>query len=123
MACLHSPAVIAAWFGALHHNSRTTVRSPQGELVLDCDSQQWEPADGVLTVEVRAGPVRIHAYLTVRAVIRPDAHRHLHEGTEVWVHAELAPAPQAQRITTVIHEVIHRGLENLRLELNTEVCS
>lgn len=119
MACLHSPAAIAAWFGAQRHGARTTIHSPAGQLTLDRDHERWEPADSVLTVDGRAGPVRIHAHLTVRAVIRRDAHHHLHRGTEVWVHAELAPASQAQRVSAIIRQVILRGLEHLRLELDT----
>lgn len=122
MACLQDPAAIAAWFGAHRHGARTTVHSPAGQLALDRDQERWEPADGVLTVDGRAGPVRIHAHLTVRAVIRPDAHHRLHQGTEVWVHAELAPASQAQRVSAVLRQVIHRGLEHLRLEFDTHAC-
>lgn len=120
VACLQSPAAIAAWFGVLRDDARATLVLPDGELAIERESELWEPALAALTVDGRAGPVRIHAHLTLRAVIRSDPHHHLSEGTEVWVHAELAPASQAQRVVAVIGEVIHRGLEHLRLELDAQ---
>lgn len=117
LACLDGPEVIAAWFAAQRQGAVTTITTPAGDLALRRTAQRW--AGGILTVDGTTGPLRYHAYLTVRAVVRPAADRILHEGAELWVHVELAPARYAGRAGTIIRHAIAHGLEHLRLELDT----
>lgn len=117
-ACLASPDAIAGWFDAHRAGDRTTVRSSVGDLELHREREDWRPADGVLTIDGTAGPVRFHAYFTLRPTIRPDPSSYLHEVTELWAHVELGPAAQAQRAAAILRGAIRRGLEHLALELD-----
>lgn len=117
-ACLESPDAIAAWFDAHREGARTTIRSAVGDLELHREREDWRPLDGVLTIDGTAGPVRFHAYFTLRPTIRPDPSSYLHEVTELWAHVELGPAAQARRATAIFRSAIHRGLEHLRLEFD-----
>lgn len=117
-AYLDRPDAIAAWFGARREGSRTTIRSPAGDLELHREREDWRPSEGVLTVDGSAGPVRFHAYFTMRPSIRPEPGNYLHEVTELWVHVELGPAAQAAGMASTARVAIRRGLEHLRLELD-----
>lgn len=117
-ACLDSPAAIAAWFGARRDGKRTTIPSPVGDLELHRVREDWRPAEGVLTIDGSTGPVRFHAYFTVRPSIRPRPGNYLHEVTELWVHVELGPAAGATGLAVAARAAIRRGLEHLRLELD-----
>lgn len=115
-ACLGSGDAIGAWFDAHREGVWTTVRSSVGDLELHREREDWRPANGVLTVEGTAGPVRFHAYFTLRPTIRLAPY--LHEVTELWVHVELAPAAHARRAAAILRSAIRRGLEHLCLELD-----
>ena len=117
-ACLDSPEAIGAWFGARRVGNRTTIPSPAGDLELEREREDWRPAEGVLTIDGSTGPVRFHAYFTVRPSIRPRPGNHLHEVTELWVHVELGPAAGATGLAVAARAAIRRGLEHLRLELD-----
>ncbi len=118
LACLEGPEAIAAWFDARRVGDRTTIRSSVGDLELHRDRQEWRPTEGVLTIDGTAGPVRFHAYFTLRATIRPDPNNYLHEVTELWAHVELGPVAQAHRAAAILRSAIRRGLDHLRLELD-----
>jgi hypothetical protein len=107
LTCLDGPAAIAGWFGCQRHGSRTTIASRAGDLVLE------------LLVVGTTGDLWFRAHLTVRAVMRPGAHPYLHPGTEIWTHVELGPADRATHASEVIQDVLRRGLDHLRLELDT----
>ena len=117
-AYLDHPDAIAAWFGARREGNRTTIRSSTGDLELHREREEWRPSEGVLTIDGSAGPVRFHAYFTMRPSIRPEPGNYLHEVTELWVHVELGPAAQAAGMASTARVAIRRGLEHLRLELD-----
>lgn len=119
LACLDGPDAIAAWFGAQRSGARTTIGSSLGELTVVRDQQRWAPEEGLLVVDATVGSLRLHAYLTVRGVIRVDAARRPRPGSEVWAHVELGPAAHAERAAPIIADVVRRGLHHLRLELDT----
>lgn len=119
LSCLDGPAAIAAWFGAQRGRSQTTITSPAGDLVLERAHEEWRPDDGALMAVGTTGDLWFRAHLTVRGVILPDAHPYLHPGTEVWTHVELGPADHAAHARAVIQHVLRRGLDHLRMELNT----
>lgn len=121
LACLDSPSVIAAWFAAHRRGATSTLTTPAGDLVLQRTAERW--LGGTLTVDGTTGPLGYHAHLSVRAVIRPAADHTLHQGSELWVHVELAPARYAQRAATIIRHAIGHGLEHLRLELDAPAQS
>lgn len=121
LACLAGPDAIAAWFSAHRHGGTTTISTPAGDLALQRAAESWR--DGTLTVDGTSGPLRYHAHLSVRAVIRPAADRAVHQGSELWVHVELAPARCSQRAATIIRHAVDLGLEHLRLELDAAVES
>jgi len=121
LACLEGPEVIAAWFAAHRHGATTTITTPAGDLVLQRTAERW--LDGALTVDGTSGPLRYHAHFSVRAVIRPAVDGTLHQGSELWVHVELAPARYARRAATIIRHAIGHGLEHLRLELDATAQS
>lgn len=118
LACLQDPDAIAGWFDARRTPTHTTLHGPRPTLVLTRNHEDWRPDDGALALDTTAGPVRIHATLTLRAVMRITARQHLRQGTQIWVHVELAPATSARRITPVLRKTIRRGLEHLLLELD-----
>src|SRR3546814_12700011 len=77
-AYLDRPDAIAAWFGARREGNRTTIRSSAGDLELHREREDWRPAEGVLTIDGSAGPVRFHASFTMRPSIRTAPGNYLH---------------------------------------------
>lgn len=118
LSCLDGPTAIAAWFGGRRDGSRTTIASGAGDLVLERAHEEWLPEDGALLVVGTTGDLWFRAHLTVRAVMRPGAHRYLHPGTEIWTHVELGPADRAMHAVAVVQDVLRHGLDHLRLELD-----
>ena len=116
LACLDGPEVIAAWFGSHRRGATTTITTPAGDLVLQRTAERW--VEGTLTVDGTSGPLRYHAHFSVRPAIRPAADQTLREGSELWVHVELAPARYARRAATIIRQALGHGLEHLRRELD-----
>jgi hypothetical protein len=121
LACLDGPQKIAGWFPVHRRGTTTTITTATGSLVLERTEERWN--DGTLTVDGNSGQLSYHAHLSVRAVIRPAANRTLHQGSELWVHVELAPARAARRAASVIRHAIGCGFEHLRLELDAAAQS
>ena len=119
LTCLDGPAAIAGWFGCQRHGSRTTIASRAGDLVLERAYEEWRRDDGALLVVGTTGDLWFRAHLTVRAVMRSGTPSCLHPGTEIWTHVELGPADGAAHASEVIQDVLRRGLDHLRLELDT----
>jgi hypothetical protein len=119
LSCLNGPSAIAAWFGSQRHGSRSTIASTSGVLVLERAHEEWVPDDGALLVVGTTGDLWFRAHLTVRAVMRSGTPSCLHPGTEIWTHVELGPADGAAHASEVIQDVLRRGLDHLRLELDT----
>jgi hypothetical protein len=118
LRCLAGPPATAGWFGGHRDGFRTTITSPVGDLVLQRAHEEWRPDDGAYSVVGTTGDLWFRAHLTVRAVIRSDADQRLLQGSELWGHVELGPAGQATHAGVVIRQVLRRGLEHLRLELD-----
>jgi hypothetical protein len=115
------PTPSPSWFDARRGPAHTTLRASGRQLVLAQRHVDWRPENGVLLIEAIAGPVRINPHLTVRAVIRVATPQRLRQGTEIWVHVDLAPTPEAHPIAPALRTTVRRGLEHLRLELDAAI--
>lgn|GEM_PF-4716941 len=85
----------------------TTVTTPAGTLTLVRTGECWH--GDALTVEGTSGPLHCHVHLTVRAVIRRSADLTLRQGSELWVHVELAPAAHAGRVAAIVRHTVGRA--------------
>jgi hypothetical protein len=121
LSCLRDADAIASWFDARRGPTHTTLRASGRQLVLARRHVDWRPENGVLLIEAIAGAVRINTHLTLRSVIRIATAQRLRQGTEIWVHVDLAPTPEAHPIAAVIRTTVRRGLEQLRLELDAAI--
>lgn len=119
LACLDGPTTITGWFGGHRHGARTTFASRAGVLVIERSQEEWLPDVGAFLLAGTTGDLWFRAHLTVRAVMRPGAYAYVHSGTEIATHVELGPADRALLASTVIQDVIHHGLDHIRLELDT----
>ena len=86
--------------------------------MLERTNESMYRTDQVLTVDGTVGDVRVHAHLTIFAVVRSISDGHVNHGTEIWVHVELGPRSQGRHVARVVKSAIARGLEHLRLALD-----
>ncbi len=119
-AQLADPAAIAAWFGARNQADRTTVTAGATTLEFSRRHLDWQPDQHALIVDGTVDALRYHAHFTLRGAIRLRPQGTLYEATEIWAHLELAPAHAATTTAQAVQAVLCRGLEHLRLELDTE---
>ncbi len=116
---LYDPAAIANWFGIRRSGFRSVLASSYGDLVLTRVHEYWGRDEQVYALSACAGCVRIDAYVTFRAVIRTTALSLPAAGTELWIHAEIEPAPGAAEAAVIIRDIARRGLGHFCMEFDT----
>lgn len=74
--------------------------------MLERTNESMYRTDQVLTVDGTVGDVRVHAHLTIFAVVRSISDGHVNHGTEIWVHVELGPRSQGRHVARVVKSAI-----------------
>lgn len=116
---LSGPAAIRSWFGieAIGHDRRAVAGA--STLTLHHVDERWNPSALALTFHADNGDTVIDGYLTIRSIVYAIDEPNLVDGTEIWVHAELASARRDRALERAITTIAERGLEHLALELDT----
>jgi hypothetical protein len=113
-------AAVAAWFGARRGQEGTVLPTRPRPLEFRRRNEEWLLVPHGLVVDGTIAGLRCSAYLTVQAVAAPRPGMPLAAVTEVRVHVELEGRAGAGRCASSIRDVICRGLEHIRLELDVD---
>lgn len=120
LACLNGDQSISSWFAVRRDGSRATLRGPTGQFEFCNVESDWSSQFTTLSIRAASGPVYLDGYLTIRGVLVGSRSGGVpREGTEVWVHLELAPQRRTGPLVAAVRDVVRSGLQLICREFDS----